>query len=536
RVPKLDERILYKDSGEADFTPLMLERIWTYCSPAQLDLLKALSVYNRPVPVEALKAFELSISVADRKHLEELSLIDYSHQSGLYMIHPSTARYTRGHFSEKERKHVNISAAQYLTVSPTDPAFDVETAIEARNLYLEANEWEKAADLSLELESYLTATLRPQLAFDLLLEIEDKNCNKESRLRILRRLDFYYTIFGQMDKAITVNETLIKLHEESGDQKGIALCHRQLANAYDNKRKFDTALEHYDLAVSIFRELGENQAASFCLLQVGKILRKRGKYDEAVESYKKSEQLARTVGDDKGVTECLSHLGRACEERGQWDDALDYYNRCRQLLEKLDDQKEIASILHRLGNVYFLMGNFDEAFNYYTSSFETSERINDFHGMGYSLGQLGMIHQRRGREADALSHYTRSMEIFRKIEDRKGMASTLHQLGRISQSSGQLDEALAKYTESLSIREEDTDMPGMALTHGQLGMLHYDRQEYEEALRSSLKAFLLFSKLNAPGVQLARKNILKVQPHLPEEKFKEIMKEFNIDFQAPATQ
>jgi hypothetical protein len=39
--------------------------------------------------------------------------------------------------------------------------------------------------------------------------------------------------------------------------------------------------------------------------------------------------------------------------------------------------------------------------------------------------------------------------------------------------------------------------------------------------------------MNAPGLQLARKNILKVRDKLPKEKFEEILKEFNIQFEEP---
>jgi hypothetical protein len=54
-------------------------------------------------------------------------------------------------------------------------------------------------------------------------------------------------------------------------------------------------------------------------------------------------------------------------------------------------------------------------------------------------------------------------------------------------------------------------------------------------MRSSTKAFVLFARMNpdAPGAQLARKNMLKVRDKLPKEKFEEILMEFNIQPEKP---
>ena len=75
----------------------------------------------------------------------------------------------------------------------------------------------------------------------------------------------------------------------------------------------------------------------------------------------------------------------------------------------------------------------------------------------------------------------------------------------------------------------------MALGYGQMGMLQFERGDYEDALRSSTKAFVLFSRVNAnaPGAQLARKNMLRVQEKVSKEKFAEILQEFNIQVEPP---
>jgi len=538
RIPNLAERILYKKSEEADFTPLLLEKLLETLTESQQQLLKGLSIQRGAVGKEALETLQLKITNInrDRKVLVDLSLMEYSEKKDLYQVHPLTARFMFGKMSEEERKQLHLQAARYFESLRGDDdkiERDVKNEIEIRRHYLEAEEWNKVAHMSIELDQYLTANGYPQLAFDLLSEIENKEYTRDNQIRIYQRLGVFYTLFGKFDEVIAQNEKLVKIYEKIEDRKGMAHSLRQMAMAYEKKRKYDEALKEYDKSREIFEKMGECSAAGFNLLEMGKIHQKRGKYDEALKHYQKALSLSKSSNDPKGISESLFQTGRVYEERGEFDKALKYYQQSQKVKEKIGHEREIASGLHQIGNIYFLKGEFDTALTHYQQSLVLNEKTNDLKGAGYSLGQLGMIYQRKGQIDKALKQYKKSLGIFEKLDDQRGLSAGLHQLGRIYQDQGKLDKALKYYKKSLEIREKTADMPGMALGYGQLGILYFEREEYEEALRSSVKAFVIFSKMNAPGLQLARKNILKVRDKLPKEKFEEILKEFNIQFEQP---
>ncbi len=533
RIPNLAERILYKESEEADFTPLLLEKLLETLTASQQQLLKGLSLQKGAVGKEALEALQLKITNRNRKKLVDLSLMEYSGKKDLYRVHWLTARFMLRKMSEEERKQLHLWAAGYFErIRDNDKAErDVENEIEVRRHYLEAEEWDKVADISIELGQYLTANGCPQLAFDLLKEIENKEYSRENQIRIHQRLGLFYTLFGKFDDVITQNEKLVKIYEKIEDRGGMAHSLRQMGMAYEKKRKYHEALEEYDKSREILQEIGEAPAAAFNLLEMGKIHQKQGKYDEALDLYQKALSLSEASSDQKSISESLFQVGRLYEERGGFDKALKYYQQSQEVKEKIGDERGIASGLHQIGNIYFLKGEFDTALTHYQQSLTLNEKINDQRGAGYSLGQLGMIYQRKGQKDKALKQYKKSLEIFEKLGDQRGLSAGLHQLGRIYQDQGKQNKALEHYKKSLEIREKTADMPGMALGYGQLGILYFERKEYEEALRSSIKAFVIFSKMNAPGLQLARKNILRVRDKLPKEEFEEILKEFNIQFE-----
>lgn len=529
RVPRLKERILHKESEAADFSPLLLEKMLEYLNDSQQQLLKGLSLFDGTVGQEALDALDLKIPGKDRKQLMELSLIDYSENMNLYGMHRLTARFFYGKMSEAEKKEGHVLAARYFESRNREgDEQDIENKISARRHYLEAGEWDRAADSTFDLDRYLTPKGYVQLAYDLLKEIEDLDYSREKQLFVYRRLLVFSTIFSMADRVIALSEKLLTIHEEDGNKRGMAQSFGQMAMALEAKRKYDDALAKYEKSRQVYEETGDAPAAALTLIEMGKILRKTGKYDESQTRFEEALASAEKGKDPGSAAESRHQLGQVNEAKGELDNALMHYQKARELREEAGDEKGITAELHQTGNIYFLKGDMDTAAGYYRQALELAEKHHDLRGQGYSLGQLGLIDQRKGKQAEALARYLGSLKAFEELGDQQGISAGLHQVGRIYQEQGKLDEALENYKKSLDIREKNADMQGMAAGYGQLGMLYDEKEEYKEALVCSVKSFLLFARMRAPGAKLAQKNIQKLEKKLPKEEFDAVLKEYNI--------
>jgi tetratricopeptide (TPR) repeat protein len=529
RIPRLRDRVLHKESEEADFSPLLLEKILEYLNESQQLLLKGLSLYGGTVRLEALTALELKVSGSDRKQLMDLSLMDFYESMNLYREHRLTGRFFYGKMSEIEKKELHLKAARYYKdLGDGQDEKDIESWIKAREHYLEAEEWDRAADLTFDLDQYLTPKGYIQLSYDLLKEIEDLDCSWEKQLLLYQRLLVFSTIFSMPDEVISVAEKLLKGYEGVGDNRGAAQSLGQIAMALEAKRKYDDAFEKYERSRKIYEKIGDAPAAAFTLIEMGKIQQKRGKYDEAQTHFEEALALAEKGKDSGTAAESLHNIGQVCEAKGELDKALEHYRKALDFKEKAGDEKGTATELHQIGNIIFLKGDMDTALDYYGQALELSEKHHDLRGQGYSLGQIGLIHQRKGRQEDALELYLKSLKVFEELGDQRGISAGLHQIGRIYQEQGKLDEALKNYIKSLEICEKNVDMNGMSVGHGQLGMLYYEKEEYKEALVHSVKSFLLFARMGAPGAKLAQKNIHKIEKKLPKEEFDAVLKEYNI--------
>ncbi len=528
-VPHLAQRILYKDSREADFSPLLLEEIMTYLDDRQLAALKCLSLFEGPIKKDALAALQVKISSKDRKRLVDLNLISYFEKGETYRIHSLTARFFQGNMTEKEKRIVHLLSARYYEkIERSQAELDIENKMKARAHYLAAEEWNRAADLTFDLDCYLEPRGYVPLSFDLLKEIENLDYSRENRFSLHKRLLVLSSLFGMYDEVISQGEKLIKMYEDDGDRKNAAQTLSHIAIAFDKKRKYDEALAKYERARQLLEEINNPWSAAYVSIEMGKLQQKRLKYDEALAFYEKALAQAKELNDTRCIAECRHNLGRLCEEKGEIDAAFEHYRQARELREKSLDERGLAATLHQMGNIYFIKGDLETAFDHYRQSLSLAEKQQDLQGQGNSLGQIGMIHQRQGRLDDALNSYKQSLAVFEKLGDRRGISSARHQIGRTYQEQGKLDEALEQYKKSLEICEKSADMSGMAISYGQLGILYFEKEEYREALISSVKAFLLFSQMGAPGAQLAQKNIRKLEKKLPKEEFNAILKEYNI--------
>ena len=114
-----------------------------------------------------------------------------------------------------------------------------------------------------------------------------------------------------------------------------------------------------------------------------------------------------------------------------------------------------------------------------------------------------------------IDFYTKSLHIQEELGNKAGIADSYHQIGMIHQQKGEYDRAIDFYTKSLHIQEELGNKAGMATSYGQMGRICQIEGKYSEALDYFIRAYCIFRVLHSPYKQLAEKDILQLQPHIP---------------------
>jgi tetratricopeptide (TPR) repeat protein len=583
-IPELHERIIQKAGAGDDFTPWFLDKLFTYLSESQRLLLDILAIYRNPVPEPAIKAHKVPMKKTERRKLVDLSLLECidAEQENLYYVHRLTAHYLLSQMKKAVEKKYHLQAAQYFeNLKDEEGKIDLYDHIEARWHYLQAGEWDKAAEITFSLEDYLTLHGFPQWSMELLqelyinikkineraqsvacirignlnknfgeydnalsnykkaYEISKKNNDDNNIASSLHQIGMIYQLKGDYDAALKHYEKSLEIKEKIGDSKGVSSSLHQIGMTYQYQGKYDAALKQYETAGEIFEKSGDIKGVSYCLHQVGIIYQLKGDYDAALKLYEKAKETFEKIGDIKGVSSSLHQIGRIYQHKGDYDAALKLYEKAKETFEKIVDIKGVSSSLHQIGSIYQEKGDYDAALKKLGRSLEIREKINDIRGVSESLYQIGMVYEKKGDYDAALKMYEMAGETFEKIGAIKEFSSSLHQIGNVYFLKGDYESALKQYEKSLEIREKIGDIPDLALSMAQMGKLYFQKKEFAIALEFFIQAFLIFSKIGSPNANKARNDIERCREKLPEEQFQAILRKFKLkpeDFDTPQDQ
>jgi tetratricopeptide (TPR) repeat protein len=571
-IPELRRRIIEKKGTGDDFTPLFLDTLTGYLDKPQRRLLDILAIYREPVPAEAAAAQGMKMEDDDCRKLEDLSLLEciVLEDKDLYYVHRLTAQYLLQQMLAAQRKRYHKKAAGYFESLQTEEGkIFLYDLIEARWHYLQAGEWNKAAEITFDLEDYLSLSGYTQWAMELLEELELSELEDKNLVRVHYRIGILYAdFFGEYDKAIIHYNEALEINEKINNIKGVSDSLHQIGRIYQYKEDYDVALSNYQKSMEIAEKIGDIQGVSTTLHQIGMIYHDKNDYDAALTHYQKSLEIREKIDDIQGVSDSLHQIGMIYQYKGYYDAALNYYQKSLEIVKKIGNIKKIAGSLHQIGNIQYLKGDYDAALNYYQKALEIKEKIYDIRGVSSSLHQIGMIYQNLGDYDAALKQYEQAKEISEKIGDIKGVSTILHSIGMIYQDKDEYDAALKQYEQSKEISEKIGDIKGVAINLGQIGIIYQDKGEYDAALQNYkqaleifkkignidgsaismaqigtlyfnqnkfetalelfIQAFLFFAKIGSRYANQVRKDIARVREKLPQEQFNAILKKFNL--------
>ncbi|NIO88020.1 MAG: tetratricopeptide repeat protein [Candidatus Aminicenantes bacterium] len=298
-LPEMRERIIEKKGKGDEFTPLFLERLLGYLSEAQRLLLDILAIYRNPVPVEAVTAHKVSMKREDRRKLGDLSLLECIdlEDNDLYYVHRLTAQYLLEQMKAAERKRYHKKAARYFEGIRTEEGEKyLDNDIEARWHYIQAVQWNKAAEITFRLEDYLSLRGYPQWAMELLTELELPKIKEEYKGEVHNRIGILFVdIFGEYEKA----------------------------------------LSHYRKALEINEKIDNIKGVSASLHQIGRIYQERGDYEAALMNYQQSLEIRKKIGDIKGLAESMGQMGILNLEQNQFEAALKFFIQAFQVFVKI---------------------------------------------------------------------------------------------------------------------------------------------------------------------------------------------------------
>ncbi len=363
-------------SGE--IAPNILALLYQYLTPIQKQVLRSLSLFSEPVPLQAI-ATTITDSNAptpdsglfyanigrELQTLIDLSLVQFLQDMTLdafFMLHPMLRQYAQAHYIEGIEQqprdtHATIAGVQPDAFYEHSEAQQVALAaghIQAASYYYAlAQQLSKEQRATIQDVEPLLATLRHlclgrqwQQACDLLF--------REGLHESLVRWGAWNTLIG-LYVALLPPFGILALRDQGLVSSHLAMLYGRIGDVQQSQAYFAQALK-------VQREVEDTHGEAVTLSNQGELYRTRGELEQAHSNFEQAMMLSRRQPDQQRQQAMhlqsiiLHNMGLLYQEAKDYDFALRCYIRALRLSYKLPEQNEQGTILTNLGLLLYAQG------------------------------------------------------------------------------------------------------------------------------------------------------------------------------------
>ena len=356
-----------------EVTSNILVMLYQYLSPTQKQVLRCLSLFDEPVPLQAIlmtiRIFNGSTSASDQFYgqigqelqtLVRLTLVQSVQDSTLdafFVLHPVLRHYVQEHYLEGKEQQESAYATQgrstEFNVRQVALASGHIAVVSYYSMLAQERVPPQTQRTQLQDVEPLLATIRHlclgqqwQQACDLLF----KEGLHESLVR-----------WGALHTLITLYTMLLPpLGVLTRRDEGLLSSH--LAMLYGRVGDVQQSQAYVEQALRIQHEIGDTHGEAVTLANQGELYRMRGEREQAHIHFEKAMLLSRQQPDQQRQQEIqlqcviLHNMGLLSYDMKDYKPALSYYLQALRLTYKLQGQQDKGTILTNLGLLLYEQG------------------------------------------------------------------------------------------------------------------------------------------------------------------------------------
>ena len=309
------------------------------------------------------------------------------------------------------------------------------------------------------------------------------------------------TAYNSKNKKGIIIETLTKSLGESLNNMGVF---------YSNEGNYEKAMEHYNESLKIMEEAGYKKEIAVALNNIGYIHLTQGKAVKALEFYLNSLSIKKEINDEKGIANSLNNIAQVYYDHGEIIKALEYNIESLKLKEKLKDNRGISASLNNIAVIYFDLEDRNKALEYHLKSLELNKVIGDKKMIVVILSNIGLFYTGEGDFQKGLEYYNKALVISESVSDKHGLIYSLKNIGGVYSKKGEFEKALIYFKKSLTISKKIGDKKEIASLYHQIANVYLKQNKIISAKISAKKSMVLAQELGYPLRIRDASEVLKV--------------------------
>ncbi|MFJ4633791.1 AfsR/SARP family transcriptional regulator [Streptomyces sp. NPDC088847] len=223
---------------------------------------------------------------------------------------------------------------------------------------------------------------------------------------------------GNWDDQIISLHAALDATRRTGDSRGQAETHRNLARLYALTDRHRDASIHLGIALDLFEDLADLSGQARTHGVLGLVSLRQGNVELALTSCKRALALYEEQSDQTGLAKSLNNVGWILAQLGVLDSALTYCRRALALAQEMNDQVGEAACWDSLGYILHEQGDHRGALDSYHRALTIDRRIGDRRNEAVTLAHIGDTHHALHDDSAARGAWERAL----LIQDQVGMA------------------------------------------------------------------------------------------------------------------
>ncbi len=324
----------------------------------------------------------------------------------------------------------------------------------------------------------------------------------------------YLTV--NLRKSLNYSGRALELSKKYSDEELIARSNLNIANAYFEMSRFQSAIEFYEKALDYYFDQRSPDNKIYIYTRLGDCEKMLSNYNNALFYYQKPLNLYLVENKNK-ISDAYNNIGIIYKFLNNFDQSMHYHQLALNESNLSNNQQEIANTLKNIGSLYWHKSLYDSSLVYFEKSLELYRELADTLGEANILNNLGTIYKNLGDFQKALDYNKKALELRTFVGKKKEIANSLNSIGSIYLATNDLNNALIFYQNALEIRLEIEDIMGIANSQNNLSLVYRRKDDYNTALEYLNKSLRNYQNIgNKSSIANAINQIGNIQKRLQQ--------------------
>ena len=217
-------------------------------------------------------------------------------------------------------------------------------------------------------------SLALQYAFDALKICEDQK-NQEREANVINNIASIYTYSEDSDKSLFYNQRALKIHQELGNEIGIAISYINMTWCYEVKNDLEMAKNCCEKGLAICLKNKDFERASFAYANLANICIQQTKFEEAETLLMQSLQYRKGTHNFLDIANTLERLGLVTLLQGREAEAINYLEEAMQVVKSRKFLEVEFNIYEDYFKLYTQRKEHETALSYHTKLYQLKEQL-----------------------------------------------------------------------------------------------------------------------------------------------------------------